>query len=137
MKTAAAAVCYTSGTTGNPKGVVYSHKTTFVHSLASRATDTFGINERDRILLLPPMFHANAWGLPYSGWLSGSDFILPGPHLQAAGIEAMIRAEKPTFTATVSHHPLGSAERVTRHWPADGQLSHAGLRWGRGRTGAD
>ncbi|HBX73181.1 MAG TPA: long-chain fatty acid--CoA ligase [Halieaceae bacterium] len=100
-ETAAAAVCYTSGTTGNPKGVVYSHKTTFVHSLASRATDTFGINERDRILLLPPMFHANAWGLPYSGWLSGSDFILPGPHLQAAGIEAMIRAEKPTFTATV------------------------------------
>ncbi|MDP4917568.1 MAG: AMP-binding protein, partial [Haliea sp.] len=77
-ETAAAAVCYTSGTTGNPKGVVYSHKTTFVHSLASRATDTFGINERDRILLLPPMFHANAWGLPYSGWLSGSDFIMPG-----------------------------------------------------------
>jgi len=100
-ETAAAAVCYTSGTTGNPKGVVYSHKTTFVHSLASRATDTFGINERDRILLLPPMFHANAWGLPYSGWLSGSDFIMPGPHLQAAGIEAMIRAERPTFTATV------------------------------------
>jgi len=100
-ETAAAAVCYTSGTTGNPKGVVYSHKTTFVHSLASRATDTFGINERDRILLLPPMFHANAWGLPYSGWLSGSDFILPGTHLQAAGIEAMIRAEQPTFTATV------------------------------------
>jgi fatty-acyl-CoA synthase len=100
-ETAAAAICYTSGTTGNPKGVVYSHKTTFLHSLASRATDTFGINERDRILLLPPMFHANAWGLPYSGWLSGSDFIMPGPHLQAAGIEAMIRANQPTFTATV------------------------------------
>lgn len=100
-ETSAAAACYTSGTTGNPKGVVYSHRTTFVHSLASRATDTFGINERDRILLLPPMFHANAWGLPYSGWLSGSDFILPGPHLQVDAIAAMIGSERPTFTAMV------------------------------------
>jgi acyl-CoA synthetase (AMP-forming)/AMP-acid ligase II len=100
-ETSAAAVCYTSGTTGNPKGVVYSHRTTFVHSLASRATDTFGICERDRILLLPAMFHANAWGLPYSGWLSGSDFTLPGPHLQPEGIKRMIALERPTITATV------------------------------------
>jgi fatty-acyl-CoA synthase len=100
-ETSAAAVCYTSGTTGNPKGVVYSHRTTFVHSLASRATDTFGISERDRILLLPAMFHANAWGLPYSGWLSGSDFTLPGPHLQPTGIMRMIELERPTITATV------------------------------------
>ena len=98
---AAAAVCYTSGTTGNPKGVVYSHRTTFVHSLASRAADTFGISERDRILLLPPMFHANAWGLPYSGWMSGSDFILPGPHLQIDGVREMIRQTRPTFSAMV------------------------------------
>ena len=100
-ETSAAAVCYTSGTTGNPKGVVYSHRTTFVHSLASRATDTFGICERDRILLLPAMFHANAWGLPYSGWFSGSDFTLPGPHLQPEGIKRMIALERPTITATV------------------------------------
>lgn len=100
-ETSAAAVCYTSGTTGNPKGVVYSHRTTFMHSLASRATDTFGICERDRILLLPAMFHANAWGLPYSGWLSGSDFTLPGPHLQPGGIKRMIALERPTITATV------------------------------------
>ncbi len=100
-ETAAAAVCYTSGTTGNPKGVVYSHRTTFVHSLASRAADTFGICERDRILLLPPMFHANAWGLPYSGWLSGSDFLMPGPHLQVAPIVQMVALERPTVTAMV------------------------------------
>jgi fatty-acyl-CoA synthase len=100
-ETSAAAVCYTSGTTGNPKGVVYSHRTTFVHSLASRATDTFGICESDRILLLPAMFHANAWGMPYSGWFSGSDFIFPGPHLQPEGIKRMITLERPTITATV------------------------------------
>lgn len=100
-ETSAAAVCYTSGTTGNPKGVVYSHRTTFVHSMASRAADTFGISERDRILLLPPMFHANAWGLPYSGWFSGSDFILPGANLQVEPILAMVASERPTITATV------------------------------------
>ena len=114
----AAAVCYTSGTTGNPKGVVYSHKTTYVHSLASRAVDTFGINERDRILLLPPMFHANAWGLPYSGWMSGADFIMPGPHLQFDGIERMIRDEKPTFTAMVPTI-LGDLLRASRESDLD------------------
>jgi fatty-acyl-CoA synthase len=117
-ETRAAAICYTSGTTGNPKGVVYSHRTTFVHSLASRATDTFGINERDRILLLPPMFHANAWGLPYSGWFSGSDFIMPGPHLQPAGIEVMIREERPTFTAMVPTI-LGDLLRVSQQRELD------------------
>jgi fatty-acyl-CoA synthase len=117
-ETSAAAVCYTSGTTGNPKGVVYSHRTTFVHSLASRATDTFGINERDRILLLPPMFHANSWGLPYSGWLSGSDFIMPGPHLQFEGIERMIRSERPTFTAMVPTI-LGDLLRASREGDLD------------------
>jgi len=122
-ETSAAAVCYTSGTTGNPKGVVYSHRTTFVHSLASRATDTFGINERDRILLLPPMFHANAWGLPYSGWFSGSDFIMPGPHLQFEGIERMIRHAQPTFTAMVPTI-LGDLLRASR----DGDLDMTSFR---------
>jgi len=81
--------------------VVYSHRTTFMHSLASRAADTFGISEADRILLLPSMFHANAWGLPYSGWLSGSDFVLPGRHVQLEPIRKMIASEQPTFTAMV------------------------------------
>lgn len=97
----AAAVCYTSGTTGNPKGVVYSHKTIFVHSLASMGVDTFAISQTDRILLLPPMFHANAWGLPYSGWFAGSAFVMPGAHLQPDKVRSMIASEKPTFTAMV------------------------------------
>ena len=100
-ETAAAATCYTSGTTGDPKGVVYSHRTIFLHSLASMATNAFALSDRDNILLLPPMFHANAWGLPYSGWLAGADFVLPGPHLQPDAIRRMIRATAPTFTATV------------------------------------
>jgi fatty-acyl-CoA synthase len=100
-ETSAAAICYTSGTTGNPKGVVYSHRTTYVHSLASRAADTFGISEHDRILMLPAMFHANAWGMPYSGWLSGSDLIMPGPHLQVEGIAKMVSLSQPTITAMV------------------------------------
>lgn len=98
---AAAAVCYTSGTTGNPKGVVYSHKTTYLHAIASRATDTFGICEADRLLLVPPMFHANSWGMPYSGWFSGSDLIMPGPFLQAANLATLIASERPTFSAMV------------------------------------
>lgn len=100
-ETAAAAVCYTSGTTGNPKGVVYSHRTIYLHSLASMAANAFGLSEHDRILLLPPMFHANAWGLPFSGWLAGADFILPGPHLQSGPVRTLIERCAPTFTATV------------------------------------
>jgi fatty-acyl-CoA synthase len=96
-----AAVCYTSGTTGMPKGVVYSHRSTFVHSLAARAVDAFGINQTDRILLLPPMFHANAWGLPYTAWMSGADLIMPGPHLQAQTIGRLVREQRATFTAMV------------------------------------
>lgn len=97
----AAAACYTSGTTGHPKGVVYSHRTIYLHSLASMAANAFGLSEADRILLLPPMFHANAWGLPFSGWLAGADFILPSSYLQPDMIRQMIALSAPSFTATV------------------------------------
>src|SRR5213083_2055556 len=75
---AAAAMCYTSGTTGNPKGVVYSHRSTYLHSLSICAGSVFALTERDRILLIVPMFHANAWGLPYTGWMAGAGFVMPG-----------------------------------------------------------
>ena len=98
---AAAGICYTSGTTGNPKGVAYSQKTTYLHALASRSVDSFAVQERDVILMLPSMFHANAWGFPYSGWMSGADMVMPGPHLQGSHLRAMIELARPTLTAMV------------------------------------
>ena len=97
----AAVVCYTTGTTGDPKGIVYSHRSIFLHTLATLGRDTFGIGQDDRILLLPSMFHANAWGLPFSAWFSGADLIMPGPYLKAAHIRAMVRQARPTITALV------------------------------------
>jgi fatty-acyl-CoA synthase len=97
----AAAMCYTSGTTGNPKGVVYSHRSTYLHSLASCGGNTFGISEQDRVLPVVPMFHANAWGLPYSGWAAGADFVMPGRFLQAEPLAKMIETYRPTIAGAV------------------------------------
>lgn len=97
----AAAMCYTSGTTGNPKGVVYSHRSTFLHSFAACAGFTFALTDRDKILLIVPMFHANAWGIPYAGWMAGSDFIMPTRFLQAEPLCRIIESERPTFAAAV------------------------------------
>jgi fatty-acyl-CoA synthase len=97
----AAAACYTSGTTGDPKGIVYSHRSIFLHTLATLGVDAFAVSQHDRILLLPSMFHANAWGLPYSAWFAGADLVLPGPHLKSDTIRRMIREMRPTFTALV------------------------------------
>jgi fatty-acyl-CoA synthase len=97
----AAAMCYTSGTTGNPKGVVYSHRSTYLHSMAATSGTTFALTERDRILPIVPMFHANAWGLPYAGWMTGSDFVMPNRFLQGEPLCKLIMAEKPTVSGAV------------------------------------
>jgi len=98
---AAAAMCYTSGTTGNPKGVVYSHRSTVLHSMAACTMAGLAIADRDRLLMIVPMFHANAWGMPYVGWMAGADLILPGRHLQAEPLARCIAAERPTFAGAV------------------------------------
>jgi fatty-acyl-CoA synthase len=97
----AAAMCYTSGTTGNPKGVVYSHRSTYLHSLAVCSGNVFGIGQADSILPVVPMFHANAWGLPYAAWLAGAAFVLPGRFLQAEPLAKMIQTYRPTIAGAV------------------------------------
>jgi fatty-acyl-CoA synthase len=97
----AAAMCFTSGTTGNPKGVAYSHRSTYLHSLASTSSATLGIASTDRVLVVVPQFHANAWGIPYAAWLSGADLIMPKQFLQAEPLVKIIEAERPTFAGAV------------------------------------
>jgi acyl-CoA synthetase (AMP-forming)/AMP-acid ligase II len=97
----AAAMCYSSGTTGNPKGVVYSHRSSYLHSMASAMGNCFAMSQYDRVLPIVPMFHANCWGLPYTSWLAGADLILPGRFLQADPMCRLIAAERPTIAGAV------------------------------------
>jgi fatty-acyl-CoA synthase len=97
----AAAMCYTTGTTGNPKGVLYSHRSTWLHSLASMTTSVFAISERDTVLPVVPMFHANAWGLPYTAVMAGASLVMPGPDLSPQAIIDLLESEQVTITAGV------------------------------------
>ncbi|AXB46184.1 long-chain fatty acid--CoA ligase [Prauserella oleivorans] len=98
---AAAAMCYTSGTTGDPKGVVYSHRSMYLHSMAACSGNAFGIAEPDRVLPVVPMFHANAWGLPYAALMAGADLLLPDRFLQAEPLADIIQAQRPTLAGAV------------------------------------
>ena len=97
----AASMCYTSGTTGDPKGVVYSHRSVVLHSLAALLTDVLGIQQSDVILPVVPMFHANAWGLCQAAVMAGSDVVFPGADLSAEAISRLIIDEGVTFAAGV------------------------------------
>ena len=97
----ASSLCYTSGTTGNPKGVLYSHRSTMLHTLMDLAPDTFGISSAETILLIVPMFHANAWGTPYAAAMVGAKLVLPGPHLDGESVYQLMQQERVTFSQGV------------------------------------
>ncbi len=100
-ETAACATCYTSGTTGNPKAVLYTHRAMFLHTFSLAQADVFAISEADTVLQIVPMFHANGWGIPYAAVMTGSRIVLTGRQLQPEDIAALIQNERVTFTAGV------------------------------------
>ncbi len=97
----ASSMCYTSGTTGNPKAALYSHRSTILHAFAAALPDVMGISARDAILPVVPMFHVNAWGLPYSAAMTGAKLVFPGPALDGKSVYELIEAEGVTFAAGV------------------------------------
>ncbi len=97
----AAAMCYTSGTTGRPKGVVYSHRALVLHSLSAALPDSMSVSARDTVLPVVPMFHANAWGIPYTAAFAGASLVLPGPRLDPVNVLDLLAGERVTMTAGV------------------------------------
>jgi 3-(methylthio)propionyl---CoA ligase len=98
---AASSLCYTSGTTGNPKGVLFSHRSTVLHALTAAMPDVMNLSARDTVLPVVPMFHVNAWGLPYTCAIVGARMVFPGPHLDGKSIFELFENERVTFSAGV------------------------------------
>ena len=111
----AAALCYTSGTTGNPKGVLYSHRSTVLHAYASSMPNALNVAARDVVLPVVPMFHVMAWGLPYSVPLSGAKMVFPGPALDGKSLYELFEGEQVTFSAGVPTVWLGLTNHVLQH----------------------
>ena len=103
----AAGLCYTSGTTGRPKGVLYSHRSTVLHAYAVNMADVFGLRASDRVMPVVPMFHVNAWGTPFAAPMVGASLILPGRHLDGASLATLMNEERVTMAAGVPTIWLG------------------------------
>ncbi|MFC9650273.1 MULTISPECIES: long-chain fatty acid--CoA ligase [unclassified Streptomyces] len=109
----AAAMCYTSGTTGDPKGVVYSHRSIYLHSMQVNMSESMGLTDKDTTLVVVPQFHVNAWGLPHATFMTGVGMLMPDRFLQPAPLAEMIEREKPTHAAAVPTIWQGLLAEVT------------------------
>ena len=108
----AAGLCYTSGTTGRPKGVMYSHRSTVLHAYAVNMADVFGLRAADRVMPVVPMFHVNAWGTPFAAPMAGATLVMPGRHLDGDSLTALMNAERVTFAAGVPTIWLGLLQHL-------------------------
>ena len=111
----AAALCYTSGTTGNPKGALYSHRSTMLHAFAGALPDSMGLSARDVILPVVPMFHVNAWGIPYGAAMTGAKLVFPGAALDGKSVYELIETERVTMAAGVPTVWLGLLNHTAQH----------------------
>ncbi|WP_031071734.1 long-chain fatty acid--CoA ligase [Streptomyces sp. NRRL S-118] len=109
----AAAMCYTSGTTGDPKGVVYSHRSIYLHSMQVNMTESMGLTDKDTTLVVVPQFHVNAWGLPHATFMTGVNMLMPDRFLQPAPLAEMIELERPSHAAAVPTIWQGLLAEVT------------------------
>ena len=129
----AAAMCYTSGTTGRSKGVVYSHRAIVLHSMSCCGVDSFGISMRDTVLPVTSLFHANGWGIPFTAAMAGAKVVLPGPFADGEGLLDLMEQERVTVTTgvpTVWFGALEALEKFPGRWKFDWPV-----RMHRGRRG--
>jgi fatty-acyl-CoA synthase len=116
---AASGLCYTSGTTGNPKGVLYSHRSTVLHAMSVCSADSMALSSRDTALLLPPMFHVNSWGVPYASAMCGATLVLPGSALDGPSLHALLRDEEITFSLGVPTVWFGLLDHIEANTSAE------------------